>query len=102
MFRHAFAAAALLATTPAFAQSGQAPLPDPNDQSDTFSIGVGAGIVPDYEGSDDYKFIPIAGIKGRVSGINFYSRGTYLYVDLIKRGDSNVQFDVGPIAGVRP
>jgi len=102
MLRLAFAAAALLAATPAIGQSPQDPLPDPNDQSDTFSIGAGAGMIPDYEGSNDYKFIPIAGIKGRVSGINFYTRGTYLYVDLIKRGDSNVQFDVGPIAGVRP
>ena len=101
MLRLAFAATALLAATPAMAQSLQDPLPDPNDQSDTFSLGVGAGTIPDYEGSNDYKFIPIAGIRGRVSGINFYTRGTYLYVDVIKRGDSAVEFDVGPIAGVR-
>lgn len=101
MLRLAFAATALLAATPALAQSIQDPLPDPNDQSDTFSLGVGAGLYPDYEGSDDYKFIPIAGIRGRVSGINFYTRGTYLYVDVIKRGDGPVEFDVGPIAGVR-
>ena len=101
MLRLAFAATALLAATPSLAQSLQDPLPDPNDQSDTFSIGAGAGIIPDYEGSNDYKFIPIAGIRGRVSGINFYTRGTYLYVDLIKRGDGPVDFDIGPIAGVR-
>lgn len=101
MLRLAFAATALLAATPVLGQSLQDPLPDPNDQSDTFSIGAGIGTVPDYEGSNDYKFIPIAGIRGRVSGINFYTRGTYLYVDLIKRGDSAVDFDIGPIAGVR-
>ena len=101
MLRLAFAATALLAATPAMAQSLQDPLPDPNDQSDTFSLGVGAGIVPDYEGSNDYEFIPIAGIRGRVSGISFYTRGTYLYVDVIKRGDSALEFDAGPIAGVR-
>lgn len=101
MFSHAFAAVALLAATPALAQSGPTPLPDPNDQSDTFSIGVGAGIVPDYEGSDDYEFIPIAGIRGRVSGINFYSRGTYLYADVIGRGDNALEFDFGPIVGAR-
>lgn len=101
MLRLVIAATALLAATPAMAQSLQDPLPDPNDQSDTFSLGVGAGIVPDYEGSNDYEFIPIAGIRGRVSGINFYTRGTYLYVDVIKRGDSAIEFDAGPIAGVR-
>lgn len=101
MLRLAFAATALLAATPALAQSMPDPLPDPNDQSDTFSIGAGAGLVPDYEGSDDYKFIPVVGLRGRVSGINFYTRGTYLYVDLIKRGDSALEFDAGPIAGVR-
>ena len=101
MLRHAFAAAALLAATPAFAQSGPAPLPDPNDQSDTFSVGLGAGMIPDYEGSNDYEFIPIVGIRGRLNGFNFYTRGTYLYVDLIKRGGNALEFDAGPIAGVR-
>ena len=98
MFRLAFAATALLAASPALAQD---PLPDPNDQSDNFSIGVGAAIVPDYEGSDDYEFTPFAGIRGRVSGIDFFTRGTYLYVDFVPRGDGPWEFDVGPIAGVR-
>lgn len=100
MFRTATAAIVLLAATPAFAQV-DAPLPDPNDQSDTFSIGAGAGYIPDYEGSDDYELIPIAGIRGRVSGINFYTRGTYLYVDVIRRGDNALEFDFGPIVGAR-
>src|SRR4030095_7398367 len=99
MLKSTVAAIVLLSATPAFAQTGQ--LPDPNDQSDTFSIGVGAGFIPDYEGSDDYKLIPVAGIRGRLSGFNYYTRGTYLYVDLIKRGDSPLEFDFGPIAGVR-
>jgi outer membrane scaffolding protein for murein synthesis (MipA/OmpV family) len=92
---------ALLASTSALAQTGQEPLPDPNDQSNTFSIGAGVGFVPDYEGSDDYEMIPVAGIRGRVSGFNFYTRGTYLYVDLIRRGDNALEFDFGPIVGAR-
>ena len=101
MLRLAFAAAALFAATPGLGQSLQDPLPDPNDQSDTFSIGAGAGIIPDYEGSDDYEFIPVVGIRGRYNGFNFYSRSTYLYVDFIRRGDSPVEFDLGPIVGAR-
>ncbi|MFL6746210.1 MAG: MipA/OmpV family protein [Sphingomicrobium sp.] len=100
MLRSIVAVAALLAATPVFAQSG-GQLPDPNDQSDTFSIGAGAGYIPDYEGSDDYELIPVVGIRGRLSGINFYSRGTYLYVDFIRRGDNALEFDLGPIVGAR-
>jgi outer membrane scaffolding protein for murein synthesis (MipA/OmpV family) len=51
MLRYPFAAALLLLAAPAFAQE---PLPDPNDQSNTFSIGGGGAYIPDYEGSDDY------------------------------------------------
>jgi outer membrane protein len=98
MLKSAIVLAALLAASPAYAQDQ---LPDPNDQSDTFSIGVGGGFIPDYEGSDDYELIPVAGIRGRVSGFNFYTRGTYLYVDFIRRGDNALEFDFGPIAGVR-
>jgi outer membrane scaffolding protein for murein synthesis (MipA/OmpV family) len=95
------AAAALLFAAPAMAQSGDATLPDPNDQSDTVTIGAGAAYIPDYEGSDDYRLIPAAAIRGRVSGISFFTRATYLYVDVVPRGSGKLEFDVGPIVGVR-
>ena len=92
--------AALFAAAPALAQSDPA-LPDPDDRSDTVSIGVGAGFIPDYEGSDDYRLIPVAAVRGRVSGISFFTRGTYLYVDVIGRGDGPLELDIGPIVGAR-
>ena len=100
------AAAALLAgATPAFAQADAsatpAPLPDPNDRSDTFTIGAGIGVVPDYEGSNDYRLIPAAALRGRVGGISFSTRSTYLYGDLVPRGAGKVELDAGPIVGVR-
>lgn len=101
MLKFAIAAIALLAAAPVAAQSSGEPLPDPNDQSDTFSIGAGAGYIPDYEGSDDYKLIPVAGIRGRLNGFSYYTRGTYLYVDFIRRGDNALEFDLGPIVGAR-
>jgi len=101
MLKSIVAIGALLATAPAVAQSTDASLPDPNDQSDTVTIGAGAAYIPDYEGSDDYRIIPAAAIRGRVSGISFFTRATYLYVDVISRGEGNLEFDVGPIAGVR-
>jgi outer membrane protein len=98
MIRYLLVSAALLAATPAFAQdTGN---PDPNDRSDTFTIGVGAGWVPDYEGSDDYRGIPAVFARGRVAGFSFTTRGTYLYVDAI-RGNGGMDFNLGPIVGVR-
>src|SRR5688572_8239171 len=95
------AAAMTAFAAPALARSGDAALPDPNDQSDTFTIGAGVGMVADYEGSDDYRLIPAAAARGRVSGISFFTRSTYLYVDVIPRGTGGLDFDAGPIAGVR-
>ena len=95
--------AALLALTavPALAQSAEGALPDPNDQSNTFTIAAGAAYIPDYEGSNDYRIIPAAAIRGRVSGISFFTRATYLYVDVVPRGSGALEFDAGPIVGVR-
>jgi outer membrane scaffolding protein for murein synthesis (MipA/OmpV family) len=111
MFLNARAAAALatalLATTPAQAQSAgdvalpDPNLPDPNDRSDNFTIAVGGGWIPDYEGSNDQEFTPFAAIRGRVSGMSFSTRGTYLYLDVVRQPDSGIDFDAGPIVGFR-
>lgn len=94
-------ALAACCSAPAFAQD-QAPLPTPEEinSADSFMIAGGGAIIPDYEGSDDYKLIPAAAIRGKFSGISFTTRGTYLYVDVIN-GSGKVDFDVGPIVGVR-
>lgn len=92
-------AAAFAIASPAAAQDSS--LPDPNDRSDTFTLGLGGAIIPDYEGSDDYRIIPAAAIRGRVAGMSFSSRGTYLYLDVVPRGSGKLDFDLGPIAGVR-
>ncbi len=107
MLRFAFAAALLASAAPAFAQSSGDPnlpapsLPDPNDQSDNFTIALGGAWVPDYEGSDDYEGTPFAAIRGRIGGMSFSTRGTYLYVDLIRRPSDGIDIDVGPIVGFR-
>ncbi|MEO7503834.1 MAG: MipA/OmpV family protein [Sphingomicrobium sp.] len=87
--------------TPALAQQRDASLPDPSDRSDTSTIGAGAAWMPDYEGSNEHKLTPAAAIRGRVSGISFFTRATYLYVDVVPRGSGKLDFDAGPIAGVR-
>src|SRR3954471_1155238 len=92
-------------SSPALAQStdagGQLPSPDELSKRDMVTVGLGAAITPDYEGSDDYRFIPAAAIRGRVSGISFNTRGTYLYVDVVPNSGGKIEFNAGPIAGVR-
>ena len=101
---------ALLATclaSPALAQAAPAgptgALPDPTEinSRDTLTIAAGAGIVPDYEGSDDYRFIPVGAVRGRYKGIGFTTRGSYLYVDVVPRGSGKLDFEFGPIVGAR-
>jgi len=95
--------AACLAS-PAFAQdqptAAGMPSPEEVTNKDMVTVAVGAGIVPDYEGSDDYRIIPAGAIRGKLGGISFTTRGTYLFVDVIP-GSAKVNFDAGPIVGLR-
>ncbi len=109
MFRTCVLLALAGAATPALARSLAAPptqgspvtlLPDPNDRSNYLQIAGGVAITPDYEGSDDYRLIPAAALRARVSGIEISTRSTYLYVDVIPSGDK-IDLLLGPIAGVR-
>jgi len=101
-----FACAALAAciASPAFSQTQPTvtALPSPQEiaSKDMVTVAVGGAVVPDYEGSDDYRIIPAAAIRGRISGISFTTRGSYLYVDVVP-GNASVDFDAGPIVGAR-
>jgi outer membrane scaffolding protein for murein synthesis (MipA/OmpV family) len=100
-------ACALLAAciaSPAFAQDQPtaAAMPSPEEvaNKDMVTVAVGGAITPDYEGSDDYRIIPAAAIRGKVGGISFNTRGTYLFVDVVP-GKAKIDFDAGPIVGLR-
>lgn len=93
--------AATLAAAPATAQEAEAPLPDPEDVGDNWTVALGAAWIPDYVGSDDYRLIPAVAIRGKIGGIGITTRSTYLYVDLVPRGAGTVDFDAGPIVGAR-
>jgi outer membrane scaffolding protein for murein synthesis (MipA/OmpV family) len=99
------ALAACCLSAPALAQNqpaaGQLPSPEDISKRDTVTLGVGAAVTPDYEGSDDYRIVPAAAVRGQVSGISFSTRGTYLYVDVIPKSGGKLDFDAGPIAGLR-
>src|SRR6476659_1747477 len=89
-----------LAASPAAAQRAPMPSPESLQGHDMMTIGVGGAILPDYEGSDDYRIIPAASIRGRISGVAITTNGTYLYVDPIRKS-GKVSLDAGPIAGLR-
>jgi outer membrane scaffolding protein for murein synthesis (MipA/OmpV family) len=97
--RAAALALPLIAATPALAQSEDEGLPDdPN----SLTIGVGGGYVPSYEGSDDYELTPIGVAFGKLAGFSFATRGTGLWVDLIRdKADAPVAFEFGPLVNVR-
>ena len=90
MLRSAAAALLLLAHRRSLSRDAAA---RPQRPEATLQHWRGGAYIPDYEGSDDYEFTPFAGIRGRVSRIDFFSRGTYLYVDFVPRGDERMEFD---------
>ena len=97
---------ALLLSAPAVAQDAGAPAPAPpaaiEDGGDRVTIGVGAAYLPDYDGSEDSQFSPAAIAVGRVGGIDFFTRGTQLYVDLAAdRPGPGTNLELGVIGGVR-
>src|SRR6185295_17931942 len=93
-------ALALGLASPAFAQNqpSAAELPGAEEiaNKDTVTVALGGALTPDYEGADEQRVILAAAIRGKVSGISFSTRGTYLYVDVIPQS-SSFDFDAGPI-----
>lgn len=68
---------------------------------DSLTIGGGLGFAPSYEGSDNYVLIPAAVVRGRVKGIDFFTLGTDLYVDVISADSgSGFNFQLGPVVSV--
>lgn len=102
MIRIAIATAALVAATPAFCQDAVSPdVPDVEQAGDSFTIGLGVATTADYEGADEQKLIPGGFIRGKVGDIGFTTRGLALYVDVVSAGSSSIDWDFGPILGVR-
>ncbi|NYT41546.1 MipA/OmpV family protein [Sphingomonas sp. R-74633] len=86
--------------SPALAQQERGPT---NSETGDFAmVGVGAAILPDYEGSDDYRIVPAPLATGRLSGFGFELAGTRLSVDLIPDYDSGtgLDFQAGPTVNV--
>jgi outer membrane scaffolding protein for murein synthesis (MipA/OmpV family) len=64
------------------------------------TVGVGAGLVPSYSGSDDYIVFPLPLITGRVAGIGITPNGPGFNLNLLSQGPratlSRTTFSFGP------
>ena len=91
-FTAAAAIAALLSSTAALAQTNT-PTVNPPEPEDTvfddnyISIGVGAGLGPSYDGSDDYVVFPAPILQGQLGGIGISPRSAGLALDFIQDGE---------------
>lgn len=103
--RHIPLLAAAVMAAPAIAQDVPAAAPPPSPEEitnrDTVTVALGAALIPDYEGSNDYRVLPGGAIRGKYKGFSFSTRGLYLYVDVVPDSSAKVAFNAGPIIGVR-
>lgn len=91
------AAAAQDVTAPASA----AGVPMEELGGDTVTIGVGAGYLPDYDGSNDYRFVPVPAAIGTIGGISFSVTGNRASVDLLPaKAGQTWDVQLGPVAVV--
>ncbi len=88
---------------PAAGQGGPPPGIDTSDMvfDDTWlTIGIGAGLVPSYSGSNDYVVFPLPLIVGRVGGVGISPNGPGLNLDLLSQppggGPAGTSISFGP------
>ncbi|QUL37876.1 MipA/OmpV family protein [Erythrobacter sp. JK5] len=93
-FTRIAASLAVFVGIPAAAQDDTEPPPGPPpgiDMSDSViddtwvTLGIGAGLVPSYSGSDDTVFFPLPLIVGRVGGVGISPNGPGLNLDLLSQ-----------------
>ena len=104
--RHAAAPLAVslaLIAIPALAQNSDLPAapaatPDAGAIGDTITVAVAGALLPDYEGSDDYRLVPGPAAIGTFRNLSFQVLGTRASVDLIPSAPGPTwDFQAGPI-----
>jgi MipA family protein len=72
------------------------------EQHSSLTVGAGVAIVPSYEGSDDYRVLPLPQVRGKVKDHSFWTRGASLYVDAIADPQgAEWDFELGPMVTAR-
>ncbi len=62
---------------------------------DFLTVGVGAGVSPDYAGSDDYEFTPVPLVLGSIGGVDFRPRGAGIALDFVPDESGEVAYALG-------
>ena len=99
---------ALCGLLPGVARADVADMPEIPEATDNafrgdyLSVGVGLLRASDYEGSNDYKWQPAAGFRGRVGDVRVFSRAIGIGADFLPepRG-ADVHFTLGPVIRYR-
>ena len=93
----------LLGATVVATMSFAAPaLAQEEEQHSSLTVGLGLAAIPSYEGSDDYRMLPLPQVRGKVKDHSFWTRGASVYVDAIADPEGEGwDFELGPMATVR-
>lgn len=68
----------------------------------SLTVGAGAAVIPSYEGSDDYRVVPVPQVRGKVKDFAFWTRGPGIYFDAIPNTNPDgLDFELGPVVNVR-
>ncbi|MEP6784968.1 MAG: MipA/OmpV family protein [Sphingomonadales bacterium] len=92
---------AMALSAPAMAQNAdeQVSSNDSAAHRDTVTVGIGAAVIPRYDGSRFYYVAPVAGARGNISGISFSIVAVNASVDVIpKKAQTGGKFVFGPVA----
>jgi hypothetical protein len=96
------AAIALSGAAAAQTVAGPPPGAAPPPERHSLTIGIGGGIGPDYEGSNETSFQPGGVVQGQLDGFDFQVRGTNLYIDLLRDAPrARAALTFGPVVQVR-
>lgn len=69
---------------------------------DRLTVMLGAAMLPDYDGSNDYLTLPATAVFARVRGHSIALRGTNISVNLIpERRNQRFHWDLGPLVNLR-
>lgn len=68
---------------------------------DWVTIGVGVGMGPSYDGSNDYNVSPAPVVQGQVAGVRISARPAGLAADVIPDDDGRISYSFGPTFRLR-
>ena len=94
-------AGALAQERPAAPESALPDGPPGGPPGDTYTVGVGAIFLPDYQGSDDYRIIPGGAFRADIGDIELQTKGLRLYAELLPDNDATTKLTAGTIIGAR-